>query len=125
MAVNTRLAGGPRNIGADTTLDMRTGAAIGPDGRPGEPDYHVDSSGVTAASGVANNRRMEPAVAVVRLAASWLLSWNMVPLGSRFNVSLVVSLFASALVALLLAIWLVWSPSQRRVTLSCRAEVTS
>ena len=71
----------------------------------------------------------------LRIIAVWSLLWplfgllllvavlEMVPLGSRFNVSLVVSLFASALVALLLAIWLVWSPSQRRVTLSCRAEV--
>ena len=70
----------------------------------------------------------------LRIIAVWSLLWplfgllllvavlEMVPLGSRFNVSLVVSLFASALVALLLAIWLVWSPSRRRVTLSRRAE---
>ena len=71
----------------------------------------------------------------LRIAAVWSLLWPLfgllflmvvleqVPLGSRFNVSLTVSLFASALLALLLAIWLVWSPSRRRVTLSRRAEV--
>ena len=46
-----------------------------------------------------------------------------IPLGSRFNVSITVALIASALVALLLAIRLVCSPSRRRVTLSRRAEV--
>ena len=71
----------------------------------------------------------------LRIAAVWSLLWPLfgllflmvvleqVPLGSRFNVSLASALFASVLTALLLAIWLVWSPSRRRVTLSRRAEV--
>ena len=48
---------------------------------------------------------------------------EMVPLGPRFNAYLAVSLLASALADLLLAIWLVWSPSRYRETLSRRAGV--
>ena len=71
----------------------------------------------------------------LRIAAVWSLLWPLfgllflmvvleqVPLGSRFNVSLASALFVSVLSALLLAMWLVWSPSRRRVTLSRRAEV--
>ena len=62
----------------------------------------------------------------LRIAAVWSLLWPLfgllflmvvleqVPLGSRFNVFLASALFASVLSTLLLAMWLVWSPSRRR-----------
>ena len=71
----------------------------------------------------------------LRIIAVWSLLWPLfgllflvavletIPLGSRFDVSITVALIASALVALLLAIRLVCSPSRRRVTLSRRAEL--
>ena len=87
MAVSTCIAGEPRNIGADTTLDMRTGAAI---------DQMGGQARLTIMWTVPGPRLR----LALRIAAVWSLLWPLfgllflmvvleqVPLGSRFNVSL-------------------------------------